>query len=319
MPSTIICLVGPTSAGKSQLAILMAQKFSGEIVSVDSRQIYRGLNLGTSKIPVKRTGQIRLNTKIIKDSLSFPLLTYKNIPHWAIDIASPKRQYSVANFQSYAKKIIAKIIKRKNLPILCGGSMHWFDAVVYNQQLPKTKPNLKLRKNLANFTSDELYTKLAKLDPVRAKNIDAKNPRRLIRALEIIHISGNAVKPLHSQPLYDPIWIGLKPEMTELKTRIITQLQFAVRRGLIQEVKNLLAEGVSFNRLEKFGLEYKYVAWFLQNRINRMELEEQLGIKISQYAKRQLTWWKNNPAIHWFTEPNSALEFADQMLAKRHK
>lgn len=291
----LICVVGPTASGKSELAVKLAKKYNGEIISADSRQIYRGLNIGSGKVEGKW-----LRGKFI----------YKGIVHHLIDEASPHGQYTVARFQKHARKLIADIAKRGMLPIICGGTGHWIDAVVNEQTLPSVKPNPALRKKLEKLSTEKLFQKLQKVDPERASKIDPKNPRRLIRALEIVITSGKPVPKLNQNTKYQVLWIGLKPNQDKLHKKIAKRLNERLAQGMLKEVKKLKASGLSWQKLEAFGLEYKYCALYLQNQISEPELREQLLTAIKQYAKRQLTWWKKNSAIHWVDSLAQAIRLA---------
>lgn len=317
----LVLLVGPTSSGKSELAVKLAKKFNGEIISADSRQIYKGMNLGTGKVvgrwalsPVLR-GDVSSASE--RQRCGRKTFIYKNIPHHCIDYINPKRQYSSANFQRDAKKAIADILKRGKLPILCGGTAHWVDAVVYNQQLPDVKPNKKLRAKLEKKSVDVLFKQLSKLDPSRAATIDKKNPHRLIRALEIVITTGKPVPQRDPSDAlgmtqYDSLWLGIQTNQKVLYKKIDERLKQRLKQGMIKEVEMLHSGslllrgraregGLSWKKLEAFGLEYKFIALYLQKKINYDELITQLSYAIKHYSKRQLTWWKRNKDIKWFT------------------
>lgn len=296
----IIAVVGPTTSGKSEFAVMLAKKYNGEIISADSRQIYRGLNIGSGKV----------NGKWIKNQF-----VYKAIPHYLIDEANPKQQYSVAKFQKQADKIIRDILKRGKLPIICGGTAHWVDAIVFGQIIPEVKPNLKLRAEFNTLTTAQLFNKLKKLDPKRASTIDAHNPRRLLRALEIVLSTGQPVPELKTSSMYNAIWLGLQPDKITLDTKIQKRLKQRLKQGLIAEVDQLHKNGLSWKKLESFGLEYKYVAHFLQGKLSKVEMEELLFTAIKRYAKRQQTWWKRNPKIHWSHEVSNLLSIAKKLIS----
>lgn len=289
----LISIVGPTASGKSELAVRLAKKINGEIISADSRQVYRGMDIGSGKI----------NGRVSKPSTLYPqpFYTYKSIPHYGIDIASPKTQYSVAKFQKYSKKIIKDILSRKKIPIICGGTGFWIDAVISEQVLPKVKPNLTLRNKLKNYSTEQLFKKLEKLDPQRAKSIDSKNPHRLIRALEIIMTTGRPIPQANLNSPYKVLWIGIKTDQEKLYLKIDKRLKQRLKQGMVKEVESLHKQGLSWKKLEEFGLEYKYCALFLQNKINHSEMLEELSKAIKQYSKRQLTWFKRNQNIHWIS------------------
>jgi len=276
----LIIIVGPTASGKSALAIKLAKKFNGEIVSADSRQVYRGMDIGTGKV----TKQER-----------------RMVPHHLLDIASPRIGYPVSRFQKDAVRAIADIHRREHVPILAGGTPFWIDAVAYHMTLPGVQPNVSLRKKLARHSASALFDMLTKLDPVRARTIDRHNPYRLIRAIEIVRSTKKPVPALLKSSPYDIVWIGIAASKPELHRRIHTRLMKRMKQGLIAEVKNLLKSGISQKRLIAMGLEYRYVTLYLQGKLTKNELLQQLETAIRQYAKRQLTWWKRNEKIHWIT------------------
>ncbi len=315
----IIIVVGPTASGKSELAVRIAKKVNGEIISADSRQIYKGLDIGTGKI----SGAWH-KSKI--DGRQFLIYKYRDIIHYGIDIANPFKQYSAGQFQKYAEKIIANVYGRGKIPILCGGTGHWIDAVVFGQAFPEVKPNKKLRASLQKKTTAQLFAQLQQLDPDRAASIDRKNPRRLIRALEIVLSTGKTVPKLQQSSKYDVLWLGIKTDQKLLHKKIEQRLKQRLKAGMLDEIKTLhqqgidsskfpspisrervaraklgTGEGLSWKRLESFGLEYKFGALYLQKKINKKEFIDQLSTAIKQYSKRQMTWWKRNKLIHWIT------------------
>lgn len=310
----LIALVGPTASGKSELAVQLAKRFNGEIISADSRQKYKGMDLGTGKV----TGKWKKSKFNIPNSI----FVYKGIPHHLIDFLSPKASYSVAKFQKQAQKIIKDITERGKLPIICGGTGFWVDAAINNQPLPDIKPNIKLRASLEKKSAEELFSKLQKLDIVRASTIDKFNKRRLIRALEIVITTG---KPVPVIPASEPasslitsnsslvtnkvLWLGIKTNQESLYKKIDKRLTQRLKQGMVKEVLRLHSPpgrggvrggyGLAWKKLESFGLEYKYIALFLQNKITKEEMQTQLSFAIKHYSKRQLTWWKRNKNINW--------------------
>ncbi len=327
-PYKLLIIVGPTSSGKSELAVKLAKRFNGEIISADSRQIYKGMDLGTGKVTGKwQRLPSASSPELVEGSFgsfgsqhsdhSDYVYVYKSIPHHLIDIASPRNQFSVALFQRKAKKIIVDIAQRGKLPILCGGTMHWVDAVAYGQKFPNVKPNLKLRAKLEKISTTGLFARISRLDPARAKTIDPHNRRRLIRALEIILTTGKPVPPRSvilsepegiegepKDPSYQVLWLGIKPVQDALYKKIEKRLRQRLKVGMIQEVKRLHSPpfkggarggyGLSWKRMEQFGLEYRYVALYLQNKISYTDMVSQLSFAIKHYSKRQITWWKRN-------------------------
>lgn len=298
----LIVVVGPTASGKSELAIRIAKKIGGEIISADSRQIYRGLDIGSGKVEGK--------WKTIGKNKVF---VYKDIPHYLIDEVSPRTQHTVAKFQKKARKTIANIIKQGKTPVICGGTGHWADAVVFGQALPEVKPDSKLRAKLSKLTTPNLFKLLQNLDPGRAAEIDSQNPRRLMRALEIVMSTGKPIPKTEQNPEvygnFEVEWIGLNPGMDFLEKKIKKRLTERFKQGMIKEVEALRKNGLSWKRLEAFGLEYKFCALYLQDKITKDELETQLFTAIRQYAKRQMTWFKRNKNIRWYADAKDVKKF----------
>jgi tRNA dimethylallyltransferase len=277
-------VAGPTSSGKSALAIALARKCNGEIISADSRQVYRGMDIGTGKV-TKREQKLAC--------------------HWMLDIASPKRQYSVAQWKRAAQRAIADITRRGKLPIVCGGTGFWIDALVYDATLPEVKPNSKFRAILECQTTEQLFARLSNLDPARASSVDRHNRRRLVRALEIIEATGTPVPRVESRKSkaqsYRVLYLGISVPKETLARRIERRLDARLKAGMIAEVRRLHASGVSWKRLESFGLEYRWVSHFLRGSTSEKEMREGLLRDIIRYSKRQATWFKRNKDITWIT------------------
>ncbi|MFA6587509.1 MAG: tRNA (adenosine(37)-N6)-dimethylallyltransferase MiaA [Patescibacteria group bacterium] len=289
----IIALVGPNASGKSALSLKIAANYNGEIVSADSRQVYRSLDLGSGKISK---------------------LERKKIPHHLLDVIGVKKIFSVADFIKSSKIAVGDVAKRKKIPIIVGGTGFWVDALLSGMQLPAVKPDLILRKKLSKLPNEILYKKLEKLDPLRAKNIDRHNPARLVRALEIILKSKKPIPLLKNQPAYQVLWLGMNPGLKILKNKIKIRLQKRLKQGMLAEVRKLLQAGVPAKRLIELGLEYRYLTLFIQNKISREEMEQQLYRAICQYAKRQITWFKRNKKIHWVTNVAQANKLIKEFL-----
>lgn len=278
----LIVILGATASGKTDLSIKIAKKYNGEVVSADSRQVYRGLDIGSGKITKKEM---------------------KGIPHWLLDVANPKRKFTVAQYQKLALKEIKKIQKKNKLPILVGGSPFYIQSVVDEIVIPEVKPDWKLRKKLEKKSNKELYEMLLAKDTERAKNIDKQNPRRLIRALEITLKTKKPVPKLVRDRVsncFDVLEIGVKKTPEELKKaihkRLIKRLQ---KNALINEVKKLHKNGLSWKRLEEFGLEYRFVAQYFQNKITHQQMLNKIQKESEHFAKRQITWFKRDRRIHW--------------------
>lgn len=295
MTKRIVVILGPTASGKSDIAVKIARKFNGEIISADSRQIYKGLNIGSGKITKKKM---------------------MGIPHHLLDAASPKRKFTVSQYRKLTLKVIDKIFKKGKLPIICGGTGFYIQAVIDGISIPEVKPDWKLRKELERKTKEGLLARLKKLDFHRAQNIDPNNKRKLIRAIEIVMVTKKPVQRLHKNPLPYPILIlGIKKDSDKLKKLIRTRLQKRLKSGMIGEVKNLIKKGVSFKRLEELGLEYKRIAQLLQNKINHQEMAEILQKDIEHYAKRQMTWFKKDKRTRWVKNPREAEALTKKFLS----
>lgn len=307
----IIVILGPTATGKSDLAVELAKTFNGEIISADSRQVYKGLNIGSGKITKREM---------------------EGIPHHLLDVISPKNTFSVVQFKKKSEKIISDILKRNKIPIICGGTGFYIQSIVDGIILPEIKINKELRKKLEKQNTERLFKMLVKLDPKRASEIDNKNPVRLIRAIEIATTLGSVPK-VKKDSKYNVLQIGLDWSDDILKKRIHDRLLKRMRGNkMIKEVEDLhKKDKVSWKRLEALGLEYRYVALYLQNKINikenkenkenkeknnknnknnKEEMLKKLETEIWRFAKRQRTWFKRDKQIKWFkpTEIKKILE-----------
>ena len=277
----IITIVGPTASGKSDLAVAVAKKFNGEVISADSRQVYKGLDIGTGKITKREM---------------------KGVPHYLLDVANPLSkpfaQFSVDKYKALADKAIVDILSRSKIPILCGGTGFYIDAVCQNILLPDVAPNPKLRASLSKKDSATLFAMLQKLDSKRAKDIDPNNKVRIIRAIEIAKALGK-VPEIKANPKYDTLYIGAHQKPEILKERIRTRLLKRIKAGMIREAEHLHKKSLSWKRMNELGLEYRYLALYLQNKITKPEMIEKLDFESLHYAKRQMTWFKKNKNIVW--------------------
>lgn len=274
---SIVVILGPTASGKSDLAVEIAKKFNGEVISADSRQVYKGMDLGTGKITKKEM---------------------RGVPHHLLNVCNPKKVFTVSEYKMLAEKVIQDILKRNKLPIICGGTGFYIDAVVPGAVFPEVKANPELRKELGVKSHEELIKMLKKLDPERFKTIDIKNKVRLVRAIEIATVLGNVPK-IKSKKKYNALYIGIKWTKEKLRERIYSRIISRIKKGMIKEIENLHKGGVSWRRMFSLGLEYRYISLFLQKKITKEEMVEILNIKIRQYAKRQMTWFKRNKDIEW--------------------
>lgn len=269
----LIVVCGPTATGKSDFAVDLALQLNGEVISTDSRQVYRGLDKGSGKIT--------------KEEM-------KGIPHHGLDIVElTETPYTVAEFKDYAQKIIQEIIARGNTPILCGGTGMYIDAVICDTIFPAVEPNHILRKELETKSVEDLSSRLEKLDPARYALIDKKNKVRLIRAIEIATTLGS-VPSLKQTQQYDVVWHYLDLPDDVLKKRIHDRLKKRFDEGMVDEVVRLSAHGISWERLDALGLEYRYISRYLRQMISYEEMVDTLEKASWQYVKRQRTWFKKH-------------------------
>ena len=264
----VLVIVGPTASGKSALAVKLARKFNGEVISADSRQVYKSLDIGTGKIS-KREMQ--------------------GVPHYLLDIAKPREHFSVAEYKALALKAIDFILLRKKLPIIVGGTGFYIDAL--QMSLPEVPPDRSLRQKLEKKSTQDLLKMLGK-----HQIKDRQNKVRIIRAIEVIKVLGKIPK-IKLDNKYEFIFIGIKPK--DLEERIYTRL---IKRipGIIRETKRL-----SPKRAYELGLEYRFASLYLQKKLDKKEFIEKLNTAIQQYAKRQMTWFKRNKKITWFENPSN--------------
>lgn len=299
----VIAIVGPTASGKSSLGIYLAQKLGGEIISADSRQVYKGLNIGTGKVTKKEMA---------------------GIPHHLLSVVSPKKQFTADDFVKQATKVLQKLSdsdliyqdsrtrlqnSATKIPIVVGGTGFYVDTLLGRMSIPEVPPNPALRAKLEKLSVEALYKRLAKEDPARAKTIEPKHKRRIIRALEIATALGKNPPPAPEQK-YNVLWLGIKPEPEDLQKNIHTRLVARMKQGMVKEASKLHVGGLSYKRMEALGLEYRYLARLLQHTLTKEEFLEQLEREINKYAKRQTRWFKRNKDIRWVTTKAEALSLA---------
>ncbi len=283
MKPKIIVILGQTATGKSDLAVKIARKTNGEIISADSRQVYKGLDIGTGKITRKEM---------------------REVPHHLLDVEDPKRKFTIVNFQKLANQKIEEIIARGRLPIICGGTGFYIDAITKGTVLPEVPPNIKFREKSSLLDGRQLLMLLKKLDRARAKNIDPNNKVRLIRAIEIAKTLGKVPKITEATPPYEFIKIGLYLPQEILKKKIEKRVRKMFDKGLLKEIKKLRKSGVSNKRLREFGFEYNNPTY------------EKVVAGTIKYSKRQMTWFKRDKEIKWFSNPALAFSSFPKLLAK---
>ena len=277
--SSLVVIVGTNASGKSDLGIRLAKHFGGEIVSADSRQVYRGLDLGSGKITPAQAATVR---------------------HHLIDVADLSEYYSLARYQLAAYNAIDSISGAGKLPFLVGGTGLYISAIVEGYQLVDVPPNDQLRAELEPLPLTQLVERLESSDPDAANRIDRSNRRRLIRAIEIAAAGYTDSAAHQNLPRYNCLQLGLTWPRDILGKRIEKRLQERLANGMIDEVTRLRARGVPDLRLDKLGLEYRYISRYLRGELRTVDdLFQQLAIAIRQFAKEQLTWFKRDRRIIW--------------------
>ncbi len=277
----LVVVLGPTASGKSALGIALAQQFHGEIVSADSRQVYRSLDIGSAKVTAEEQALV---------------------PHHLLDVVDPGEIYTVSQFQHAAIAAINAILARQHVPFLVGGSPHYIQAVVDNLDMPQVAPQPALRAQLEQRSLSDLLMELEKRDPKSFATIDRNNPRRVIRALEVCITTG---KPFSEQrglanPLYRSLMLGIQWPRDVLYKRIDARIDERMRQGMVQEVQDLLTAGISHERLDALGLEYRFVdRWLRGEFVSEGQMVERLKYAIHDFTRRQLTWFRRDSRIVW--------------------
>lgn len=282
----LIVILGPTASGKTSLSIKLCKKFNCSVVSADSRQVYKGLDIGSSKVTEEER---------------------QDIEHYLIDVVDISENFTLAQYQKMAFEAIDTIVRKKKIPFMVGGTGLYIDSVVKNILIPKVEPNEELRSRLERVLHENGRQELSKIllskDPEAGDIIDLLNPRRVIRAIEIIEKIQKPLKDVlrkRNKPRYDVLKIGILWPREQLYKRSDQVLDDMVKRGLIQEVEGLLKQGVTHERLQSFGLEYRYVSLYLQKKFYSLEdMLRELKYKKHAYIRRQITWFKRDSTIHW--------------------
>ena len=288
----LIVVLGPTATGKTKLAVQLAHKLGGEIISADSRQVYSGMNIGTGK------------------DLDEYELSGNPILYHLVDILYPMEKYNVARFQNDFHRVFSEIRDRNKLPILCGGTGFYIKAVLMDFQLPTIVPNKKLRDELENWTLKELIHKLDNISPGVSSNSLIDTKRRVIRAIEVtMNIDKDkGIKSKTKSEVQTPLVIGIKYPRDVIRQRITRRLYERFENGMIEEVEYLLQNGMTHERLNSLGLEYRFISKYLQGDIIKDKMITQLNTAIHRFAKKQMTFLrnmeKNGIKINWISEGN---------------
>lgn len=297
----LVAIVGPTGIGKSRLALHLAGTFKGEIVSADSRQVYRNMNIGTAKPGPQELSQV---------------------PHHLIDIISPDDDFSLAQYQEMAYRAIADIYQRNRLPFLVGGSGLYVKAVLEGWQIPRVSPDPQFRYNIEKKVSeggiDELYEELVKVDPDAAAKIDRRNIRRVIRALEVHTGTSQKFSELGSKkaPAFDSFIIGLTTNRKELYRIVDNRVDDMVERGLVREVENLLKIGYDVNLPAMSGIGYRQIIQFLNGELTLEAAILKIKTDTHRYIRHQYAWFRPaDEQIHWFDIQRQSDTEIEQLLS----
>ncbi len=325
----LLVILGPTATGKTDLALTLAKKFNGELVACDSRQVYQGLDIGTGKMP----GEVEGEEWKIKKNAGF--WEINGVKIWLYDLVSLNKQYTVASYIKDAQKVIQDIHQRGKLPIVVGGTGLYLKALLDGIPNLTIPVDLKLRKQLAGLSKDQLQQKLINLSSKRWEKMnlsDRENPRRLLRAIELISMYGYIDKDLKSKPQhqrYDTLKIGLTAPREVLYKKVDLRVFDWINQGIIAEVDKLTDQGVSLDRFRDLGLEYRVIADYLDHEqkfflnysgsANKIEDQDQM-VQIIQnqihgYVRRQRTWFKKNQNIQWCERSEQAVKLVEHFLS----
>ncbi len=307
MNRKLIVILGPTACGKTKLAVRLAAKYQGEIISADSRQVYRGMDIGTGK---------DLADYVVKNKSGKKI----KIPYHLIDVVSPKTDYNVSKYQKAAYRAVEDVLSREKTPFLTGGTGLYLDAVTkgYVFGLVDSKKSKEVRDKLNKLTLPQLLLRLKKVDSKIYQAIDQKNRRRVQRALEIYLLTGKskADQPARKLPDYEILTIGIKFPIEVIYEKIAKRMKDWFKHGMIEEVERLRKEGVSWKRLDSFGLEYRYVVKYLRGQMDYESMLIELEGELRHFAKRQLTWFKRDENIVWIEDLAQIERLVDKFLKR---
>lgn len=274
MAKNLIIVLGATASGKTKLSVRLAHELRGEIISADSRQVYKGLDIGTGK---------DLKEYVIDDH---------HIPHHLIDIINAEEEFNLFEFQKRFYEIYSGLIQKNVLPVVVGGTGLYLESIIKNYQLPPAPADRELRKKLQTKAIGELQRNLLDLKQPLHNKTDMGDKDRLIRAIEIEKARRKQSVEILKRPMIDAAVFGIRWERSLLRNRITARLKQRMEQGMIEEIRTLQKSGLSWERLDRLGLEYRYVSQFLQGKFSYAEMFAKLNTSIHQYAKRQETWFR---------------------------
>ena len=316
----ILIVVGPTACGKTRMGIALAKRFDGEVIAADSRTVYRGMDIGTAKsVPDANPPPFMGETEGVSISNLFaeqPRMV-EGVPHWGFDLVEPDEPFSVSDFQAYADKKIAEVVKQGKVPIVVGGTGLYIRAILDRPNFGGATPSAELRAELEEMTDNELLEEIASRDPDAAAAIDDRNRRRLVRALEILRTTGGTLAEHQEfgKPLYDALQIGIAMERETLYMRIDQRVDDMIAQGLIDEVRELMNKyGAESQAMT--GIGYRQIADFFAGKEKLREAVLRIKYDSHHYAKRQETWFRRDVRIVWVSTIDEATKLADNFLKR---
>lgn len=302
----VLCIVGPTSSGKTMTGIRLAKKYDGEIINADARQVYQEFSIGTGK-PIGGKRQC-------KDERCYYL--FEDIPHYLMDFLPPDQPFTVAEWREAALNAVNGITKRNKLPIVVGGTGLYIQSLVDNYQIPEVPPQPSFREAMKGTPLKELVARLIHLDPEAEKVVDLKNPRRVIRALEVITFTGQPFTELRKKqaPIVEPLMLGIKRDRDELKERIYKAVEAYVEAGWIDEIRRMKTLGISWDAPAMTSIGYRELGEYVRGETDLETAIQKTKEATWQYARRQITWFKRDNRIHWVSDQGEAERLVDTWL-----
>ena len=295
----VLCIVGPTSSGKTSLSLKLTHQFQGEIINADARQIYRGFDIGTGK----PKGEWLTNGGRMVYSV-------EGIDHYLIDHLAPEQSSTAAEWKVEAMNCIQGIKERNHLPIIVGGTGLYIQSLIDNYDMPAVAPQPEMRERMAMMSLEDLVKELQEVDPMSMETVDLKNPRRVMRAIEVARMTGESFREQRKKhaAVVDPLFIGIERNPEELRERINQSIDRMLAAGWIEEVKALHEKGVAWGAPAMTSLGYREIGAYLREEYTKEQMIEKIRIYTWQYARRQMTWFRKEQRIHWVKTEEEAVE-----------
>ena len=307
-----IVITGPTACGKSDIGIKLAQKFNGEIISADSRQVYKKMDIGTGKV----IGKTDFSNYVDVPPKLYPFVS-EGINHWLIDILNPAEQFSVSDFQKYAEAIEKDIDNRNKIPFVVGGTGFFIRSLTEGLMFPNVTVTEETKNNVESMDNEEALTKLLNIQSNAEEFIDIKNPRRVKRALSLLlsGMSNLSEMRMHKNPISEYLVIGITYDRDTINKRILQRLDDRFNHGMVEEIASLLKNNdVTPERLDDFGLEYRWIGRFVTDQMTYDEMHEKLYTEICRFAKRQMTWFRKYCNVIWNNKEKQITEMVANFL-----